>query len=130
MSMLSGRGFAAPFRLVPVTRTRSVSTGSGSALRGARAIMRLGLSALVAVTLVAGAAVAQGRTEIPLQALAAARVATGFPSTPAVARFRTVVAPPRLPAGTSMTPAVAEVGAEAREQVTVMVQDFESQQEI
>ena len=67
------------------------------------AIARLALTALVVLMMVAAAAVATGRTEIPLQALAAVRSSGTFPVVPdAPPPAPSVVAAPVLKVGTVM----------------------------
>src|SRR5690349_8742256 len=93
--------------LVPIPRIETVRLARTPAvgrplLPSLTALARVGLAALIALSVVTATAAATGRTAVPLQALAAARTAAGF-SEPAVpASFHSVATPPPLRVGTTM----------------------------
>ena len=119
----------APISLVPVPRVGNVTLPRAPVLRGLLAVARLGLAALLVVTMVAGFAVAMGRTDVPLQALAAVRSPVAVPALPAEAPpARSVVAAPVLKVGTVMNLPLGGVATEARTQSATVVGDILARQ--
>src|SRR3712207_3966533 len=93
----------APVPLVPIPRVGPVRVARGLVVRVLTTLARLGLLVLVAVSTAAATAVATGHSAIPLQALAAVRVAEAFPTAPpAAASVRSVAAPPTLRVSATM----------------------------
>ena len=102
------QGFA-PIPLVPVPRVEGFTLPRAPVLRALGGVARLLLAALVVVVMVAGAAVATGRTEIPLRALAAVRSPGALPVAAAPPQARSVAAAPVLEVGTVMNLPLAGV---------------------
>ena len=119
----------APISLVPVPRVGNVTLPRTPVLRGLLAVARLGLAALLVVTMMAGFAVATGRTDVPLQTLAAVRSPGAVPALPAEAPpARSVVAAPVLKVGTVMNLPMGGVATEARTQSATVVGDILARQ--
>jgi cytoskeletal protein RodZ len=119
----------APISLVPVPRVGNVSLPRAPAPRGLLAVARLGLAALLGVTMVAGFAVAMGRTDVPLHALAAVRSPAAVPAQPAeTPPARSVAAVPVLKVGTVMNLPLGGVATEARTQSASVVGDILARQ--
>lgn len=116
----------APISVVQVPRVGGVTLPSGSVLRAILVVARIGLAALVVLMMVAAAAVATGRTEIPLQALAAVRSSGTFPVAPAgPSPAQAVVAAPVLKVGTVMNLPLGGVATAARVHSATVVHDIE-----
>ena len=118
----------APIPLVPVPRVEGFTLTRAPVLRALTGVARLLLAALVVVVMVAGAAVATGRTEIPLQALAAVRSPGAVPVAAAPPAARSVAAAPVLKVGTVMNLPLAGVAGEARVQSSTIVDDIEAKE--
>ncbi|MBL8928193.1 MAG: hypothetical protein JNM77_18490, partial [Pseudonocardia sp.] len=116
----------APISLVPVPRVGNVTLPRAPVLQ---AVARLGLAAVLVVTMVAGFAVATGRTDVPLHALAAIRSPSAVPALPTEAPpARPVVAAPVLKVGTVMNLPLGGVATEARTQSASVVGDILARQ--
>ena len=119
----------APISLVPVPRVGNVTLPRAPVLRGLLAVARLGLAALLVVSMVTGFAVAMGRTDVPLHALAAVRSPVAVPALPAeVPPARSVVAAPVLKVGTVMNLPLGGVATEARTRSASVVGDILARQ--
>ncbi len=117
----------APIPLVPVPRVGGFTVPRAPVLHALTTAARVGLSALVAVTLVGSAAVAMGRTETPLQALAAVRSPGTFPLAPAAGlpAAPEAVAVPVLKVGTVMNLPLAGVATAAKGRTATVVDAIE-----
>jgi len=111
---------------VQLPRVGGVTLRRPPVLSAILATARLALTALVVLMMVVAAAVATGRTEIPLQALAAVRSPDAFPAAPAAPPpVRSVAAAPVLKVGTVMNLPLSGVATDARVRSAAVVEDIE-----
>jgi hypothetical protein len=115
-----------PIPLVQVPRVGGVTLPRTSVFRAILALARLTLAALVVLMMIAATAVATGRTEIPLQALAAVRGSGTFPAAPAGPPPVRSVAAPVLKVGTVMNLPLGGVGTDARTRSAAVVDAIEA----